>query len=263
MRRAARTWRVVVVWAKARGALLPRPSAEARPHRLRDWLAAGASKVHRPCVRLPWRVSRTRIAPSSIGRRCAEHAPRAPRRLYAWLCCGPTHGALHTHAVGRGPAASTPRQVGGCGFNTSWSPYFTPVASDPCAYCPAEAQSNARRARRARAADLARGCGVGQLTVRSIPTPSAAARPHRHRDKSAATTPKHCNHRIRLPCLATRATRFDPWRTGRRPTEHARAGRLGVVVFSANARRAPPHADGIGSSAPTPPQVGSCRFKAS
>jgi len=48
-----------------------------------------------------------------------------------------------------------------------------------------------------------------------------------------------------------------------RPTghgAHARAGGLGVVVFAANAGRAPPHAVGQDYSAPTPCQADGCGF---
>ena len=57
---------------------------------------------------------------------------------------------------------------------------------------------------------------------------------------------------------SARPARASPRRSGSPPTEHTRAGRLGVVVFAANAGRAPPHAVGRGSSSPTPHQVGGC-----
>ena len=91
------------------------------------------------------------------------------------------------------------------------------------------------------------------------PTPLAEALLHRHRARSAAAASKRRDHSFRIPWRAARA-RFAPWRTGRPPTEHARAGGLGVVVFAANAGRAPPHAVGRGSSSPTPRQVGGCGF---
>ena len=89
------------------------------------------------------------------------------------------------------------------------------------------------------------------------PTPLGEALLHRHHDRSVAAASKRNDHGFRVPWLATRA-RFAPWRTGRPPTEHARAGRLGVVVFAANAGRAPPHAVGRGTSSPIPRQVGGC-----
>ena len=94
------------------------------------------------------------------------------------------------------------------------------------------------------------------------PMPLAEALPHRQRLRSAAAVSKRRYRRVRIPRHAACA-RFAPWRNGRRPTEHARAGGLGVVVFAANARRAPPHAVGRGSSAPTPRQVGGGSFKTS
>ena len=83
------------------------------------------------------------------------------------------------------------------------------------------------------------------------PTPLAEALLHRHRARSAAAASKRRDHCVRIPWRAARA-RFALWRTSRPPTEHARAGGLGVVVFAANTRHAPPHAVGRGSSSPTP-----------
>ena len=93
------------------------------------------------------------------------------------------------------------------------------------------------------------------------PTPLAEAPLYRHRVRSAAPALKHHDHSFQLLCRAARA-RFAPWRTGHLPMEHARAGKLGVVVCAANAERAPPHAVGRGSSSTTLRQVGGCRFAA-
>ena len=91
------------------------------------------------------------------------------------------------------------------------------------------------------------------------PSTLAKVLPHRHRARSAADGCKRRDHSIRSPCRAACA-RFAPRSTVRPPTEHAHGGGLGVVVFSASARRAPPHAVGRDSSAPTPRQVGDCGF---
>ena len=90
-------------------------------------------------------------------------------------------------------------------------------------------------------------------------TPLAEALLHRYRARSAAMASKQRDHSFQTPCRAAHV-RFAPWRAGRPPTEHARAGGLGVVVFAANAGRATPHAVGRGSSSPTPRQVGGCGF---
>ena len=95
-----------------------------------------------------------------------------------------------------------------------------------------------------------------------LPTPLAEALLHRHCARSTAAASKRCVHSLRSPCRAARA-RFAPWKLGRPPTEHASANGFGVVVSAANAGRAPPHAVGRGSSAPTPRQVGGCGFEAS
>ena len=91
------------------------------------------------------------------------------------------------------------------------------------------------------------------------PTPLAETPSHRHCARLAAEALHLRGHCVQLPWRAARA-RFAPWRTGRPRTEHARAGGLGVVVFAANARRAPPHAVCRGYSAPTPRQVDGCGF---
>ena len=89
------------------------------------------------------------------------------------------------------------------------------------------------------------------------PTPLAEALLFRHRDRSAAAALERRCHNVQFLCQSARA-RFASWRTGRPPTEHARAGGLGVVIFAANAGRALPQAVGRGSSSTTPRQFGSC-----
>ena len=85
---------------------------------------------------------------------------------------------------------------------------------------------------------------------------------HQHHARSAAVPSECCGHSFRSPCHLARA-RFAPWITGQPPTEHTRSSGLGVVVFAANARRAPPHAVGRGASSPTLLQVGGCGFETS
>ena len=91
------------------------------------------------------------------------------------------------------------------------------------------------------------------------PAPLAEALLHRYRAGSAAAASKRRNRQFHIPWRAANA-RFTPWRTSRQPTEHVRAGGLGVVVFAANAGHAPPHAVGRGFSSPTPSQVGGYGF---
>ena len=93
------------------------------------------------------------------------------------------------------------------------------------------------------------------------PTPLAVALLHRHPARSATAAPVPSDRSVRIPCRAARA-RCAPWKTGRLPTDHARAGGLGVVVFAANAGRTPPLAVGRGNSAPAPRQVGGVRLEA-
>ena len=87
------------------------------------------------------------------------------------------------------------------------------------------------------------------------PTPLAEALLHQHHARLPAAVSKRRAYHIQLLWCAACA-RFAPWRTGRRPTEHALAVGLRVVVFAANAQRSPPHAVGRGSYSLTPRQVG-------
>ena len=308
-----------------RGALHPTPLAEALLHRHRARSAAAASKRRDRRVRLPWRAARARFAPWRTGRPLTEHARAGGLGVVVFAA-----NARHAppHAVGRGSSSPTPRQVGGCGFETPWPQRPTSVARGPRALRPVENRPTAHGARRAladlawlssrptrdtlhptplaeallhrhrarsaaaaskrraysfesRAAQPARASPRGEpadrpRSTRALadlawlssrptrdalhPTPLAEALLHRHRARSAAVAFERRGHSVRVPCRAARA-RFAPWRTGRPPTEHARAGGLGVVVFAANARRAPPHAVGRGSSSPTPRQVGGCGFE--
>ena len=75
------------------------------------------------------------------------------------------------------------------------------------------------------------------------PTPLAEAPLQRNIARSAAAALNCRDHSFRHLCCAGPA-RFAPWRTGLPPTEHPRAGGLGVVVFAANAGRASPHTIG-------------------
>ena len=93
------------------------------------------------------------------------------------------------------------------------------------------------------------------------PPPLAGAPLHRDRTRLAGAVSERWNRRFRIPWRAARA-RFVRWKTIRPPTEHVRAGGLGVVVCAANSRRAPPHAVGRGFSSPSPRDFGGCGFEA-
>ena len=139
-------------------------------------------------------------------------------------------------------------------------------------------QSNAIKSFESRAERPARGlpCGEPAIRPRSTraladlawlfsgptrgalhPTPLAEALIQRHSDRSAAAASNCRNQSFQIPWRAAR-TRFASWRTGHPPTEHARAGKVGVVVSAANAGCAPPPTVCRGSSSPTPRQVGCC-----
>ena len=195
-----------------RGALVSTPSANARPHRLRDQSAVGAPKGHRSSVRLPWRASRVRIALWSIGRRRAEHAPRG---LRTWRVVVVRANLLRAcpHAVDRCSTAPTARPVGSGGFERSSPTRSNPMTREQRAYRTMEHRSTTCGARTARAADLAwLYCGPTRGVL--LLTPSAEARPHRQRDQSsAAKALKIYLSRVRLPWRASRA-RIAPWSIG-------------------------------------------------
>ena len=217
-------------------------------------------------------------------------------------------GCAPPHAVGRGTSSSTPRLVGGCGFNEAESKFMSPVPRGPRAVRPVENQPSAhgacarwrswrgclcgqrgarytprrwprlfftdtapgRRLRFRNAANKAFEIGgarparasprgepairpwsmralaeLAWLSLRPTrgtlhPAPLAEALLHRHRARSAAAVSERRKQSFQNRWRTAR-TRFAPWRTSRPPTEHVRAGGLGVVIFAANAGRAPPH----------------------
>ena len=147
----------------------------------------------------------------------------------------------------RGFYSTTPRQVGGCGSET------------PYRKLPNSMARSARASPRGEPADRPQStCALADLAWLSSqptrgalhPMPLAQALLQRHCARSAAAASIRRGHSFRSPCRAVRVG-FGPWRTGRPPTEHALAGGLGMVVFAANAGRAPSHAIGRGSSSAT------------
>ena len=95
----------------------------------------------------------------------------------------------------------------------------------------------------------------GPMRGALLPTPPAEARPHQHRDRSAARASKRCVHGGLTAARDPRAFRLVKHRPAARAAHATQCG-LGVVVLWPNAGRAPPHAVGQGSTAPTPRQVG-------
>ena len=199
------------------GALLPTPSVEAQPHQHRDpGRRQRASNVLRQRVCIPRRASRACIASWSSGRPTEEHAPR--RAGLAWMCCGPTRGALlPTPSVEARPhqhCDQSAAEDSKCLSQRVWFPWrasrarITPLSS------------GRRRAEFAsRTVDLAWLC-VGQLAARFIPTPSDEAQPHQHSDRSEARRSRFFFHRVRTPWRAAHAN-FALWRIDRPPAGHA------------------------------------------
>ena len=137
---------------------------------------------------------------------------------------------------------------------------FVTIVSDNCAARPARASPRGEPTDRppsTRALDDLASLSARPTRGALRPSPLVEALLHRHRARSAAAASKRRNHSFRIPWRAVRA-RFAPWRTSQPPTEHARAGGLGVVVFVANVGRAPSHTVCRGSLSPTPRQVSGC-----
>ena len=237
-----------------RGALHPTPLAEALLHRHRARSAAAASKRRDYRIRIPWRATRARFAPWRTSRPPTEHAGAGGLGVVVFAA---NARRAPSHAVGRGSSSPTPRQVDGCGFERRVT------ASEFRGARPARASPRGEPADRPQEHARAGGLGVVVFAANARRAPS-----HAVGRGSSSPTPRQvggCGFETSLPprptpCRAARA-RFAPWRTGRSTKEHARAGGLGVVVFAANTRRAPPHAVGRGSSSPTPRQVGGCGFE--
>ena len=157
------------------------------------------------------------FAPLSSGGRSAEHAPRSVD--LAWLCCGPTRGALHPHAVGRGSTAPTPRPSRRQGAQTFLGSACVSRGARPARVShhgvAADRPRSTRRAERAW-----RGCGAGQRAASSSP------RRRSRRDRTnTATSRRHedskcLSQRVWFPWRASRA-RITPLSSGRRRAEFA------------------------------------------
>ena len=157
-------------------------------------------------------------------------------------------GRAPSHAVGEGSTAPTPRQVGDTGFSRLWSPRSNPVARSPRAFRPVENQPTAYGARALASADLAWLC-FGPTWGALLPTLSAGARPHKHRERSSRRSSKPVaralESRVKRPArISHRGVSADRPRSMRRALQIWR-----VVVLWPNAGGAPPHAVGGGSTA--------------
>ena len=140
------------------------------------------------------------------------------------------------HAVGRGSFSPTPHQVWRLRLRNTVATAFDPRGVRCARASPRGEPADGPRSTRA----LADFAWLSSRSMRNALhlTPLAEARPHRHCARSAAAALTCGNHRFRAPWCAPRA-RFAPWRTGRRPTEHApwcdTANPLHVNVVSATA----------------------------
>ena len=138
------------------------------------------------------------------------------------------------YAAGRGSSLPTPRQLGGCNFETSLPSCLTPVARDPRVVRPVENRPTAHGAHtRWRTWRSCLRCKrATRSTVLSLPTPCQVGGCGFGTSCLRHSTPVARDRRALCP------VKNQPTAHG----AHARAGGLGVVVFAANAQRAPPHA---------------------
>ena len=237
-----------------RGTLHPTPLADSLLHRHRARSVA-AALIHRiQSFRILCRAARALFALWRTGRSPSEHE-LAGRVCVVVFAANAERSPYH--AVGRGSSSTEL-----CTRRLRRS-VFVSIASKPRAARPARASARGEPANRQWSTrTLAHFTWLSlQPTPSALhPTPCAEDLLHRHRARSVAAASKYRNLSFRIPCRAVLA-RFAPWRTSRPPTHHVRAGGLGVVVFAANAGRAPPHAVGRSLSSPTLRQVGGCSFE--
>ena len=189
--------------------------------------------------------------------------PRSKRALaeLAWFSWRPMWGELHPTPLAEALLHRHSARAAAAALKRH-NHNDVSCAARPARASPRDGPANCLWSTRAR--KTWRGCLRGQCGARS--TPHRWPRlffnhtaPGRHSARSAAVALQLRNHDSRLLCRAARAC-FAPWRTGHRPTEHARAGGVGVVVLAANAGCAPPHTVGRDSSSPKPRLVGGCGF---
>ena len=239
-----------------RGELLPTPSVEARPHQHCDQSAAEDSKCLSQRVWFPWRASRARITPLSSGRRRAEYASRSVD--LAWLLWANSRRALSPRRRTRrnriNTATGRKHDVRDF-FSTAFGPRGAqPTRTSPCG----ESTDRLRGTRRA--ARTWNCCDVGQ---RGRAPPHAASR------GLSAPTPRQVGGGGLRKTLVARSYPVARVPRAYRAMEKRSTGLgaravqrgLGVVVLWANARRAPSHTAGRGSTAPTPRQVGGTASK--
>ena len=208
-----------------RGALLPTPPAEARPHQHRDRSAARASKRRGHCVQIPWRAP-ARFSPGGV----SADRPRSTRRAVciSWqYAIGMARGCV----VGRSGARFSPRRRPGLnctntatgrwnGLRNALSTAFESRGARPARFSQGGVSTD--RPRSTRSAQ----CGLGLVVLwanagRAPPAPLAGARAHLHHDSSVARASNSLFHGVRILWRAARAL-FARCSIDRPPTEHAR-----------------------------------------
>ena len=184
------------------GALLPTPSAEARPHQLCNRSAARALKSGDRRNHTSMAHGPRTVRPVEF--RQTTHGARAPHSVYlAWLSCRPTRGALlPTPSVGARPHQLCNRSAARA-LKSGDRRNHTSVARGPRTVRPVEFRQTTYGARAPRSVGLAwLSCRLTRGAL--LPTPSVGARPHQHRSRLEARAlrgrcfcaqmPRHTGH---------------------------------------------------------------------
>ena len=169
--------------------------------------------------------------------------------------------------VGQREACSSPRRRPGLDRNNTvtgrWHRLWTDMASAfksngarPARLSPRGVSADRPQSERA----VRSGLGVVVMLAnagRSPPHAICLARPHQHRERTAARTSDRLGYRTSIPLArGPRAFSHVEHRPTARGTRAPRSAKLGVVVLLANAGHVPRHAFGQSLTAPTSRQVG-------
>ena len=169
----------------------------------------------------------------------------------AWLASRPTRGALHPTPLAEASLHRHRARSAVAALECRNQSFLVPWRA------PAHASPRGESADRPQSM-CASGLGAQPTRGALHSTPLAEAPLRLHCARSPAPTSNRRSHYFLVPWRVARA-RFVTRRTSRPPTEHV----CWRTWRAANSRRAPPHAVGRGSFAPTPHPVGGCGFEPS
>ena len=241
-----------------RGAVLPTPSAEPRPHQY-------CGQVGGVCFSKgfwPARVNPVARIPVHVSRHgAAADGPRSTRcAVRPWCRCG----------AGRHVARSSPRRRPTRdrtntatnrrrGLRTVLARAFESHGARPARVSHHGVAADRPQSTR-RVARTWRGCVVSQHAARQISTPSVEARPRRYRNRSAACDLIGVSQRVRISWRVSRV-RITSWSSGRQTAEHAPCSvYLACGYCGPTCDALHPHAVGRGATTPTPRPIGGVQF---